>query len=34
MTGSDKTFEAVVCGTGPDAVGRKARGERLVQVGR
>ena len=32
MTGSDKTFEAVVFGTGPDGVARKARGERLVQV--
>jgi acyl-CoA reductase-like NAD-dependent aldehyde dehydrogenase len=32
MTGSDKTFEAVVFGAGPDGVARKARGERLVEV--
>ena len=32
MTGSDKTFEAVVFGPGPDGVARKARGERLVEV--
>jgi acyl-CoA reductase-like NAD-dependent aldehyde dehydrogenase len=32
MTGSDKTFEAVVFGAGPEGVARKARGERLVQV--
>ena len=32
MTGSDKTFEAVVFGPGPDGAARKARGERLVRV--
>jgi hypothetical protein len=32
MTGSDKTFDAVVFGPGPDGAARKARGERLVQV--
>jgi len=32
MTGSDKTFEAVVFGPGPDGAARKARGERLVEV--
>jgi acyl-CoA reductase-like NAD-dependent aldehyde dehydrogenase len=32
MTGSDKTFEAVVFGAGPDGAARKARGERLVEV--
>ena len=32
MTGSDKTFEAVVFGTGPDGAARKARDERLVKV--
>jgi acyl-CoA reductase-like NAD-dependent aldehyde dehydrogenase len=32
ITGSDKTFEAVVFGPGPDGVARKARGERLVGV--
>ena len=32
MTGSDKTFEAVVFGPGADGVARKARGERLVRV--
>jgi acyl-CoA reductase-like NAD-dependent aldehyde dehydrogenase len=30
--GSDKTFEAVVFGPGPDGAARKARGERLVEV--
>jgi len=32
LTGSDKTFEAVVFGPGPDGAARKARGERLVEV--
>jgi hypothetical protein len=32
MTGSDKTFEAVVFGAGPDGAARKARGERLLKV--
>jgi hypothetical protein len=32
MTGSDKTFEAVVFGPGPDGAARKARGKRLVEV--
>ena len=32
MTGSDKTFEAVVFGPGHDGAARKARGERLVDV--
>ena len=32
MTGSDKTFEAVVFGADRDGAARKARGERLVRV--
>ena len=32
ITGSDKTFDAVVFGPGPDGAARKARGERLVEV--
>ena len=32
LTGSDKTFEAVVFGAGRDGAARKARGERLVEV--
>ena len=32
LTGSDKTFEAVVFGPGPDGAARKAHGERLVEV--
>ena len=32
MTGSDKTFEAVVFGAGRDGAARKARSERLVRV--
>ena len=32
MTGSDKTFESIVFGPGPDGAERKARGERLLPV--
>jgi acyl-CoA reductase-like NAD-dependent aldehyde dehydrogenase len=32
MTGSDKTFESIVFGPGPEGAERKARGERLLQV--
>jgi acyl-CoA reductase-like NAD-dependent aldehyde dehydrogenase len=32
MTGSDKTFESIIFGPGPEGAERKARGERLLQV--
>jgi acyl-CoA reductase-like NAD-dependent aldehyde dehydrogenase len=32
LTGSDKTFEAVVFGPGPDGAARQARGPRVVEV--